>query len=626
MKVNIIWNARRQTGLSQDIGLLRGILSAVFDKDVEIFSVNHVLPECQDADYNIFVEVINPSLFSYARTNIWIPNPEWTYSSWKPYLDMVDEIWCKTQEAVDIFLPLTKTPVRYIGWTSIDKVWTPETHRKNYFKAIVPVGKNIYRHPKPVFQAYLRFLEHQPALYTKLPTLHVVYDPAVIEVTVPELIKDKVTLCGEIMKESAYDELLRECGLCICTSLAEGFCHAVNEAMSSGCNLILSPIAPFKQDLVGETLDGVIYGNIHESVPQPDRMSKLVDTSVDSIVDALMEYVAKDFKERRAGSLAIRESYEGRHKKWIETMNLILPQIMPVPEIPYSLKDTLPKEHELPDVSILTITKDRRVFMPLAKYSYMIQSYPEEKLEWVIVDDGDDLIEDTLIGVPNVNYVRCEKGLTISQKRNLAVESAMYDTLVIMDDDDVYPNNSVLQRVAMLQKQPSKECGFCTTIPCYDITQFSSFMNVPPRQLPMAERVSEASLVFTRSFWEQGKFDERVHIGEGDAFIRGREQMCREISPQEVIVSLMHPMNSSSRRSPKFEEPNGCHYGFNEKLFGVVSQIGEEITEKILATSASNSGGQTGSDHGECGGDHRACESGGDDHPSQGQPGQQPLA
>lgn len=619
MKVNIIWNARRQTGLSQDIGLLRGILTAVFEKDVEVFSVNHVLPECHDADYNIFVEVINPSLFSYARRNIWIPNPEWTYSAWAPYLDMVDEIWCKTREAVDIFLPLTKTTIRYIGWTSIDKVWNPDTDRKNYFKAIVPVGKNLFRHPKPVFQAYLRFLEQQPMLYTKLPTLHVVYDPAVIEVTVPDLIKDKVVLIGEVMKESAYDELLRECGLCICTSLAEGFCHAVNEAMSAGCNLILSPIAPFKEDVVGDSLNGVLYGTIHETVSQPDRMSKLVDTSVDSIVDALMTYVAKDFKQRRAGSLAIRESYEVRHKKWIETMKTLIPELMPIPDRPYSLKDTFPKEEELPDVSILTITKDRRVFMPLAKYSYMIQSYPEDKLEWVIVDDGDDPIEDTLIGVPNVNYVRCEKGMTISQKRNLAVESAMYDTLVVMDDDDVYPNNSVLQRVAMLQKQPVKGCGFCTTIPCYDIVQFSSFMNVPPRQLPMAERVSEASLVFTRSFWEQGKFDDKIHIGEGDAFIRGREQMCREISPQEVIVSLMHPINSSSRRSPKFNQPNGCHYGFNEKLFEVVSQIGLDLKEL-------NSGDQTASDRGESSGDHRACESGGDDHPSQGQPQREPQS
>ena len=97
-----------------------------------------------------------------------------------------------------------------------------------------------------------------------------------------------------------------------------------------------------------------------------------------------------------------------------------------------------------------------------------------------------------------------------------------------------------------------------------------------------------------------------VHIGEGAAFIRGREQMCREISPQDVIVSLNHPRNSSSRKTPTFKEPNGCHYGFNEKLFGMVTQIGEELL---------NSAGRTASDRG---GESSGC--GGGDHPLQGQP------
>jgi glycosyltransferase involved in cell wall biosynthesis len=251
-----------------------------------------------------------------------------------------------------------------------------------------------------------------------------------------------------------------------------------------------------------------------------------------------------------------------------------------VKQEPYRLKDVMPKEADLPDISILTITKDRRVFMPLAKYSYMIQSYPEDKLEWVIVDDGEDPIEDTLIGVPNVKYVKCEPGMTISQKRNLAVESATYDTFVTMDDDDVYPNNSVIQRVAMMFMEPRKECAFCTTIPCYDITKFNSFMNVPPMVLGMAERVSEATLAFTRKFWEEGKFDDTIHIAEGNAFIRGREQMCREISPQDVIVSLIHPKNTSSRKSPEVEDPNGCHYGFNENLFAMGTQIGNELREE----------------------------------------------
>ena len=46
--------------------------------------------------------------------------------------------------------------------------------------------------------------------------------------------------------------------------------------------------------------------------------------------------------------------------------------------------------HDLRDISILTLTKDRRPFMALAKYCYLLQTYPEDKMEWVIVDDSND--------------------------------------------------------------------------------------------------------------------------------------------------------------------------------------------------------------------------------------------
>ena len=79
MKVNIISNFQANTGLSQDSNILRGILTAVYGDNVQIFRVPYIFPQCSEADVNIFLEVINPSLFSYARKNIWIPNQEWTY-------------------------------------------------------------------------------------------------------------------------------------------------------------------------------------------------------------------------------------------------------------------------------------------------------------------------------------------------------------------------------------------------------------------------------------------------------------------------------------------------------------------------------------------------------------------
>jgi glycosyltransferase involved in cell wall biosynthesis len=192
----------------------------------------------------------------------------------------------------------------------------------------------------------------------------------------------------------------------------------------------------------------------------------------------------------------------------------------------------------------------------------------------VIVDDGKDQIKDLISDIPNVKYVLSDEVMTIGAKRNLGIESASHNILVMMDDDDIYPNNSVVSRVATLLMEPKKSCLFSTTIPCYQIHEKKSFMNVPPITLPMSQRVSEATMCFTREFWEERKFSD-IQIAEADAFIRDREHMCRELSPQDVIVSLVHRKNSSSRRPPPQMEQNGSHYGFSDELFTLVSEIAD---------------------------------------------------
>ena len=242
----------------------------------------------------------------------------------------------------------------------------------------------------------------------------------------------------------------------------------------------------------------------------------------------------------------------------------------------YSIEKILPKEEDLPMISVITITRDRREFIPLVKYGLIAQTYPAEKIEWVIVDDGKDQIKDLVSELSNVKYVLSDEPLTIGAKRNLAVASASHDIIVTMDDDDVYPSNSLLSRVAHMLAEPRKECLFSTVIPCYNIHEKKSFMNVPPIKLAMCERVSEATLCFTKAFWQAGQFPDK-QIAEGGGFVRGREQQCREMSPQDIIVSLVHKKNTSARKAPPMAEPNGCHYGFSDELFTLVTEIGDAI-------------------------------------------------
>ena len=567
MRVNIVGNHRKDTGVSQDVHILHGLVAHVFGQDTEIRHIPHYWPQCPEAEVNFFIEVINPSLFTYAAKNIWIPNPEWCYKTWEPYAKMVDEIWVKTKEAQKLFAEWG-IQAKYTGWTSIDKVF-PE--KKNYHKAVVPVGKNIWRNPKPVIQAYMRIKQCDANLYNQLPELHIVHDPRAVGLPpVPEEFEKKIKLHSEVMKEKEYDELLQECGLCICMSAAEGFGHAVNEAMSAGSLLMLSPIEAFR-----ELASEVLWVSNSKTTPHPQCLGTLEDIDIDSLIDALAVYCAASFSWKTYRSKIVRAEYEDRHKQFIDLMSETLKTSIAGIE-QYSLEKKLPKEEDLPCVSVITITRDRRAFIPLAKYCFIAQSYPENKLEWVVVDDGKDQIKDLVTDIPNVKYVLVDEPMSIGAKRNLAIQHASHDVLVMMDDDDVYPNNSILSRVAHMLAEPRKECLFSTTIPCYEIHEKKSFMNVPPMTLPMSERVSEATLCFTRRFWDDGKFPDK-QIAEGDAFIRGREHMCRELSPQDVIVSLSHKKTTSSRKPPAGMEQNGCHYGFADELFTLVSEIGEQI-------------------------------------------------
>lgn len=559
MRVNIIGGAPN-TGIAHDMRILHGLIVHALGNDVSVQHVPHFHPSCGEAELNFFVEVINPALFPYAAKNIWIPNPEWTYKTWEPYLYMVDEVWVKTLDAVKIFGDIG-IAARYVGWTSADKVF-PDT--KDYTKAIVPIGKNIWRNPKPLIQAYMKIkaLKELPGFYENLPHVTLIYQIKLPDV--PEVVKDKFTCITERLADKDYDALLHESGLAICLSAAEGFGHAVNEAMSAGCNLLLSPIEPFRE-LTREAL----WVSSSKIIPHPQCLGNLEDVSVESVVESLALYVASSPEARVRATNQNRKQYEDRHSLFVETMKESLGRFKDMPD--FVIQDRLPKEEDLPSISVITLTRDRRAFFPLAKYCMVAQTYPEDKIEWVIVDDGKDQIKDLITDLPNVTYVLLDEPLTIGAKRNLAVSKAKHDILVMLDDDDVYPNNSLISRVAHMLTEPKKECLFSTVIPCYEIHEAKSFMNVPPMTLPMSQRVSEATLCFTRKFWETRGFPDQ-QIAEADAFIRSREQMCRELSPQDVIVSLVHKKNTSARKPPTMES-NGSHYGFSDELFTLISEI-----------------------------------------------------
>ena len=203
----------------------------------------------------------------------------------------------------------------------------------------------------------------------------------------------------------------------------------------------------------------------------------------------------------------------------------------------------------------------------------MIIDYPKHKLEWIIIDDSkeSEKVKNLVPKEKNIHYLEYKRHLTIGNKRNLAIEKCHHEMICFMDDDDYYPPESVRTRINWMLNN-NKKCVTCTTIGCFHINKYISMINVPPHQLSFENRISEASLAFTKSFWEQQKFDDNSRGGEAREFLINRYQDCCEISWQGVIVSLMHSSNTSDKVTMS-EKPNGCHFGFSNKLFSFVTSL-----------------------------------------------------
>ena len=111
------------------------------------------------------------------------------------------------------------------------------------------------------------------------------------------------------------------------------------------------------------------------------------------------------------------------------------------------------KENDCPRVSICTPTFNRRPFFKGLIDSIHAQNYPKDKIEWIIVDDGSDKIEDLVKDIPFVKYFYTEK-MPLGKKRNFMHDQCSFkndnDIVIYFDDDDYYPKERISHAVDKL--------------------------------------------------------------------------------------------------------------------------------------------------------------------------------
>jgi hypothetical protein len=202
-------------------------------------------------------------------------------------------------------------------------------------------------------------------------------------------------------------------------------------------------------------------------------------------------------------------------------------------------------DEQLPMLSVCTPTGNRRHLFALALRNFQTFIYPRDKLEWIILDDGDQDISDIIPRDDRIHYYFIGKGKTrlpIGEKRNRMVELAKGEIIAMMDDDDFYSTQSLLSRAKTLLKYRSQgvRCVGSCEVASYDLRK--GYCAICSNG---SEYFTESSLAFTREFWEERGFRPTDTEGEYRYFLEYRQAQLRDIPFQFVTVALTHGSNTT---------------------------------------------------------------------------------
>jgi hypothetical protein len=205
-------------------------------------------------------------------------------------------------------------------------------------------------------------------------------------------------------------------------------------------------------------------------------------------------------------------------------------------------------QQNIPTVSIVTITYNRKKYFDIAINNFMSYMYDRSKLEWIIVDDTEkkedqlfDLIDPLLQQGQNIKYVLLNKHTNVGKKRNIGCELAKGDFIIMMDDDDIYFSDSILSKVITLTTHDKQIC-FTRPLAVLDVKNMSSYI------IEGFEDVAEASVCMTKKYWnEVRKFDDTVKNGEGKNLVAGNERLAIELPYYFNFICIQHNTNLTGR-------------------------------------------------------------------------------
>ena len=206
---------------------------------------------------------------------------------------------------------------------------------------------------------------------------------------------------------------------------------------------------------------------------------------------------------------------------------------------------TLTKKY-YPFVSVCTPTFNRRPFIPIMLECFRNQTYPKNRMEWIIVDDGTDLIKDLIdaANIPQIKYFQPPKRMNLGEKRNYMHKQAKGSIIVYMDDDDYYPPERVSHAVEKLTENRDALCAGSSEMYIY-FKHIQKMVQCGPYG---PNHATAGTFAFRASLLDETKYEDHAALAEEKAFLKNYTVPFVQLDPLKTILVFSHIHNTFDKK------------------------------------------------------------------------------
>jgi len=196
------------------------------------------------------------------------------------------------------------------------------------------------------------------------------------------------------------------------------------------------------------------------------------------------------------------------------------------------------KDEYLPFISLCTPTFNRRPFINQCIKNIMNQTYPIERMEWIIIDDGTDKVGDLFQDISFAKYISLDERVALGKKRNMLHNEAKGDIIIYIDDDDFYPKERVKHAVTELLKSDKLIAGTSEIYVSYNgkgIYKFGPYGN---------NHATAGTFAFKRELLNNTSYKDDSCFAEEKHFLNNYTIPLLQLNPFKTILVFKHAHNT----------------------------------------------------------------------------------